>query len=153
VKRKQLGKKESREINSQIFSEFGISEFIDKKANAELIDDKFVYVDGSAKFFYIQDKIIPTLKSILQKNFLKKITVDMGAVKFVAGGADIMRPGIKNIEPEIKAGQIITIVDEKNQKPLAIGQALFSSEEMRSKDSGKVVKNLHYVGDEIWNTN
>lgn len=150
MKRKQLGKKEIKEINSQILSEFGISEFIDKKSNAELIDDKFVYIDGSAKFFYIQDKIIPTLKSILQKNFLKKITVDMGAVKFVAGGADVMRPGIKNIDPEIKAGQIIAIVDEKNQKPLAIGQALFNSEEMQKMNSGKVIKNLHYVGDEIW---
>ena len=74
----------------------------------------------------------------------------MPAVKFIANGADVMRPGIKEFD-NFKKNQIIIIVDETHQKPLAIGEALVSSEEMKSLDSGKVIKNLHHVGDKIWN--
>lgn len=152
MKRKQLSKKDIKDLNAKIETDFGISDCIDKKANAELVDDKFISIDNEIKFFYSEnkEKIIPTLKSILQDNFLKKITVDMGAVKFVTGGADIMRPGIVKIEEGISEGQIICIVDETHGKPLAIGEAVFSSEEMQAKDSGKVIKNLHYVGDDVW---
>jgi PUA domain protein len=45
---------------------------------------------------------------------------------------------------------LILIVDERHGKPLAIGLSLCSSEEMKTADRGKVVKNLHYVGDRIW---
>ena len=42
------------------------------------------------------------------------------------------------------------IIDETHGKKLAVGIALFASNEMNSLNSGKVIKNLHYVGDEIW---
>ena len=74
----------------------------------------------------------------------------MGAVKFVINGADIMRPGITEIEDGINENDFIVIVDVNNQKSLAVGIALLNSEEMRSSTSGKVIKNIHYVGDEIW---
>ncbi|MCK5613932.1 RNA-binding protein [Candidatus Pacearchaeota archaeon] len=47
--------------------------------------------------------------------------------------------------------ELITIIDEKHNKPIGIGLALFSGKEMQRVTSGKVVKNLHYVGDKIWN--
>ena len=85
-----------------------------------------------------------------ERNVLKKITVDMGAVKFVVNGADIMRPGIVEIEEGILKDEFVAVIDKNNQKPLAVGIALFSSEEMKSMTSGKVIKNIHYVGDELW---
>ena len=74
----------------------------------------------------------------------------MGAIKFVINGADIMRPGITEIEEGIVKGDFVVIADEKNKNPLAIGIALYDSGEMKKITSGKVVKNIHYVGDEIW---
>ena len=43
------------------------------------------------------------------------------------------------------------IRDEKNGQPLAVGKALISSGEMIASNTGKAVKSLHHVGDDIWN--
>jgi len=74
----------------------------------------------------------------------------MGAIKFVASGADIMKPGVVAVDEGINKGDFIAIIDQKNQKPIAIGEALFDCHEMRKQESGKVIKNLHYVGDKLW---
>ena len=64
---------------------------------------------------------------------------------------DIMRPGITKIDPTIKKGEIIEIVDETHNRALAVGKALFNAEEMKKKTSGKVIKNLHTIKkDPVW---
>ena len=139
-----------KELNKEIES-YDIS--YHKKDQAVIVKDekhKLILVNKEPGFFYYQDKIVPTLKNLQKNSLLKKITVDMGAVKFVINGADIMRPGITEIEDGINENDFIVIVDVNNQKSLAVGIALLNSEEMRSSTSGKVIKNIHYVGDEIW---
>jgi PUA-domain protein len=126
---------------------------ISKKDNVVLIEDenyKIIRVNKEPYFFYYEDKLLPTLKLLQTNDLLKKITVDMGAIKFVVNGADVMRPGITKIQEGIEKGEAIVIVDENNQKPLSVGIALLSAEEMEAASSGKVIKNIHYVGDEIW---
>jgi PUA-domain protein len=126
---------------------------LSKKDQVVLVEDenqKLILVNKEPFFFYYEDKLVPTLKLLQTKDLLKKITVDMGAVKFVVNGADIMRPGITKIDADIKKEEAIVVVDENNQKPLAVGIALLSAEEMEKVSSGKVIKNIHYVGDEIW---
>ncbi|TFG08897.1 MAG: hypothetical protein EU539_01125 [Promethearchaeota archaeon] len=61
-----------------------------------------------------------------------------------------MAPGITYIHPEIKKGDIIQIVDETHKRALAVGKSLFNAEEMKNKASGKVVKNLHTINDDVW---
>ncbi len=139
-----------KELNKQI-EHYGIS--YHKKDQIVLLEDdkyKFILVNKKPEFFYYENKIVPTLKLLQQKEVLKKITVDMGAVKFVINGADIMRPGIVEIENGINEDDFIVIVDVNNKKPLAVGIALLNSEEMEKTTGGKVIKNIHYVGDEIW---
>ena len=152
MKKRQLSKSDIKELNEQLKQIYGLEEFLTKKDKVEVIEDLFVRVNEEPSFFYQDKEIIPTLKLILKNNFLKKITVDMGAVKFVASGADVMRPGIVRIEEGVNKDQIISIIDEKNQKPLAVGRAMFNSEEMQKLSSGKVIKNLHWVGDKVWNS-
>lgn len=123
---------------------------VTKKDHFELINDKIVLINHIPTFFIHEGKYIPTLKYLLEHPILKKITVDMGAVKFVVGGADIMRPGIVEIESEIKKDEAVVIIDINNKKPLAVGIALFSSAEMQDMKTGKVIKNIHYVGDDVW---
>jgi len=82
---------------------------------------------------------------------IPKIVVDMGAVPYVCKGADVMAPGVRTIKGEFEENSLILVVDERHGKPLAVGVALFGSEDMKALDSGKIVKTLHYVGDKLWN--
>ncbi len=124
----------------------------DKIESVQTEKYKLLVINDIISFFYYNNTILPTLKYLqTHPNILRHITVDMGAVKFVIKGADIMRPGITNIADNIAKEEFITIVDENNQKPLAIGIALLDTTEMQNATSGKVIKNIHYVGDEVWN--
>lgn len=112
--------------------------------------DKILYINNEPSFFYYNDKPVPTLKYLQHHDRLKKVVVDMGAVKFVVNGADIMRPGIVEITEGIVENEFVVIVDVNNQKPLAVGIALLDSVGMENQDSGKAIKNIHYVGDDLW---
>ena len=150
--RKQLSKSDIKKINQEIEEIYAIADFFEKKAKVELVKDEYeiITLDNEPCFFYLGGQIIPTLKLLLKNNFLKKVTIDMGAVKFIASGADLMRPGITEIEDGINKDDFIAIIDVNNKKPIAIGQALLDSEEMRATETGKVIKNIHYVSDKLW---
>ena len=81
----------------------------------------------------------------------KTVTVDMGAIKFITNGADIMSPGVLSAEKEIRPGDIVVVVDSNHKKPLAIGVSLITGMEMIKNTAGKAVETKHYVGDDIWN--
>ena len=144
MKIKTFSKSEIKELNASMPVE------LSKKDTVQRIDDKYIKVNGNVMFFFFEGKTIPTIKTLLSNNFLQKVTVDMGAIKFVISGADIMRPGIVAVE-EFEKDAIVAIIDENNKKPIAIGKALFSSEDLMKEEKGKSVRNIHYVGDEIWN--
>jgi len=121
----------------------GIIEIVELQDNREV-----VLVNKKPIAFRTQDGIFPTLFSI-EEIPLKRVIVDMGAVSHVAGGADIMAPGIVSTDEGISMGDCVVIVDERHGKALAIGLALVGGASMKGP-KGRVVKNLHHVGDEIW---
>ncbi len=145
-----LSKKVTKKINS-MFPSADIS----KSTKVEYVKDEdleVIFMENILSFFYTDKKLFPALKFIHGKeNDFKKITVDMGAVKFVCSGADIMRPGITHIDENILKDDTVIIIDEKNKKALAVGTALEDSEEMNKMKQGKAVKSIHFVGDKIWN--
>ncbi len=135
-----------------------------KKDQVELWQDKeknlkIYAVNNEPAFFHytyesgiIKKKmLLPTLKFLQKQLILKEIVVDMGAIKFVVKGADIMRPGITEIDGEIQEGEAIVIVDETHRKPISVGIAQITGERMQAETCGKVIKNIHYVGDKLWN--
>ena len=70
----------------------------------------------------INDDYLPFLN---QNNILEKfpnVMVDMGAVKFMCNGANVMRPGIKKYTEFVK-GDIICVIEESQHKFLAVGKA------------------------------
>lgn len=149
TKRKPLSKKEIKELNAKL-EPFGIS--FDKKERIEIVDDKYYFIDREMALFIYEDNIIPTLKWQLKNGIsLPKVTVDMGAIKFITNGSDVMRPGITDIPSDLDKSTIITIVDEQNKRPIVIGELMLSSNEIKETDSGKVIKNIHYIGDDMWN--
>jgi len=95
--------------------------------------------------------LFPTL--IFKEVFLllPKMVVDMGAVPHICNGADVMAPGVVRIDGNFNENDLLLIVDERHVKPLAIGVALFNFQAMKGLKHGKIVKNIHYVGDALWN--
>ncbi len=96
-------------------------------------------------------ELFPTLRFEAFFPIIPKIVVDMGAVPYVCKGADVMAPGVVAIEGEFEEKDFLLVVDERHRKPLAVGVALFSSEDMKTINHGKTVRTLHYVGDKLWN--
>jgi PUA-domain protein len=77
------------------------------------------------------------------------VTVDAGAVSFVSNGADVMRPGIVEADPDIAAGDLVAVDEESHGKFLAVGRARTGGDDMLG-DAGKVVDSIHHVGDELF---
>ena len=77
------------------------------------------------------------------------VMVDMGAVKFMCKGANVMRPGIKKYT-EFSKGDVVCIVEESQHKFLAVGKAVTDSSELDDMKKGEVIKNLHYISDKCW---
>ena len=127
-----------------------------KKANIELIQtekgDTLFVINKELKLWKTEDDgYIPVLTFLLNNKVkIKTIVVDMGAIRYVANGADVMRPGITQIDPAIKKNDIVQIVDETHDRAIAIGKAIYNAQEIEMRDSGKVIKNLHTIQDAIW---
>ncbi len=113
-------------------------------------DSEIIFVDGVAIAFRRKGELAPVLTNTSALDGLPRIVVDMGAVPHVVGGADIMAPGIRKVNGEFAESQFLVVVDEKHGKYLAVGKALVGSGPMAATKKGKVVENVHYVGDLIW---
>lgn len=120
---------------------------------AETVSQFNIYiVDKKPLLIEIDDWAFPTLRGAIARPFHgRRILVDMGAIPYVINGADIMRPGIVAISDDVKAGKPALVVDASHDKPLAVVLPLYDAEELRALEKGKAAKNLHYVGDELWN--
>jgi len=113
-------------------------------------DAEIIFVDGRPLAFQRKGELIPVLVNdeVLAK--FPRVVVDMGAVPHVTGGADIMAPGIRSVLGNFSSSQLVVIVDEKHDKHLAVGRSLLDSTALKQTRKGKVVENLHYVGDTVW---
>lgn len=151
---KTLSKSEIKEFNDKLLNLYG-REFFSKKDFMQIQDNPINHLRLNKEpiFFFVDDKLIPSLKLLLKNKFLKQITVDMGAVKFICNGADVMRPGITTIDSDIDRGEIVVVIDERNKTPLVVGESLYSTQELNELRDGRVIKNLHFIGDDKWNLN
>jgi len=123
---------------------------VDSLEEAEMEDGTIVYLSGDSIILARSGgDLFPTLRSPILDS-LPSIIVDMGAVPHICNGADVMAPGVVEVRGDFKAGGLVVVRDERHGKALAIGRALVDCEELRSLKRGKVVENLHYVGDRLW---
>jgi len=115
-------------------------------------------VDERRRLLYAEDlmlvevdsRIAPFLGFSEALETLPKIVVDSGAIPHICNGADVMRPGIVRFEESFKADDLVAVKEERYGKFLAVGVATVSSDEAESMGRGVVVRNLHYVGDKLW---
>jgi len=118
---------------------------------AETATTKIFLIEGKPFIANLKDMLLPTLLFDKTLQLLPKITVNMGAVPHICNGADLMAPGIVKIEENFNANDYVLVVDERHHRPLAIAIALTDSQTARNLQRGKIAKNIHYVGDSLWN--
>jgi PUA domain protein len=151
--RRRLRRKEIEKIADQLKDtlESDVFTFEDTVDMAEGRDYEIILVNGKILGFVMSEVPFLTVRGLLIYEANRRfVTVDMGAVPFVCNGADIMGPGIVEADGGIAKEDFVWIRDEKHMKPLAVGKALVSGEEMIKKIKGKTVKTILYVGDKLW---
>lgn len=125
-----------------------VLKIIDARGSSLVVGDEFIAIIKN-----IDDNKTVTLPFLAsQYSFLSlfpSVAVDMGAVKHICNGADVMRPGIVSMN-EFSKGAVVTVKDMKYSKYIAVGIALVSSNEAKEMNKGAVVQNMHYIGDEVW---
>ena len=152
-----MSKSEAREVALAIERALRSKRSFDSKARWEVVKlskSEVVYLlDGKPIAVEIPGgRLIPSIKALMDGVAeLPRVVVDLGAVRHVINGADVMAPGIVRVEGDFAKGDLVVVVDEKHGRPLCVGAALVDRSELASMSRGKVVENLHYVGDKLWN--
>jgi PUA domain protein len=131
-----------------------LKQIVKAKADVELILTEFaeIYlINGKPILAKLGENVFPTL---VFNEFLAsspKVFIDMGAIPHVCNGANVMAPGITRFDGEFKKGDFVLVADEKHGKSIAIGEIIYDEDAAKAATQGAVVKNVHFVGDRIWN--
>jgi PUA-domain protein len=146
-KRRSLKRKTAKKLVEELSSVFG--EIETERVESAMLGGVTVYLlDDVVEFVRDGDAIYPYLGGS-HVDGLPKVVVDMGAVPYVCNGADVMAPGIKDMDP-FDAGDLVVVRDVAHGKALAVGKALKSSSDIEKNRKGRAIENLHYVGDSLW---
>jgi PUA domain protein len=155
--RKFLSKKDKKQLQLKLSEIYGdtIEDLILKTDNLEeaRTDEGSLLLKGNKIWFFSHnDQLIPSIYC-LRDSYLKlpKIVVDVGAIRFITNGADVMAPGVVYFEENISKNEIVAIHEEKADTIIAVGSSLIDGHEFEKTKKGKVVKMLHYLKDHIWN--
>ena len=120
-----------------------------RNARVYCLDQARLVEIGGALVLDVGGTFLPFLGNTEMLARFPSVTVDMGAVKFMCNGANVMRPGIRECA-EFVQGQIVAVVEESQRKFLAVGRAVVSSSKVKGMKRGEVVKNMHYISDKYW---
>jgi PUA domain protein len=150
LKSNLISKSETSKILEQINSQWKIELPKQKNIKTHEVDEKGVIITGDGiTAVKIGDDILPFLDDIPILEKFPYVTVDMGAIKFVCKGANVMRPGITKFS-DFESGEIVCVIEESQKKFLAVGKAKMSSKELDGTSKGEVIKNMHYISDNFW---
>jgi len=81
-------------------------------------NDAQIIVGKGIKILKVNDEYIPFLSELQTLEKFPYVMVDMGAVKFMCKGANVMRPGIKKYS-EFQKDSIVCVIEESHHKFLA----------------------------------
>ena len=148
----RLRSKEAKSIIQSLQDSLGVNLSIFDEIETGEVGDFSVLIHENEIFgIMLRDQPFLTLRGLMAHVPTKRyVTVDMGAVRFVVNGADIMAPGIVDMDPGIEEGDMVWIRDVNNKKPLAVGIALADAPDIKGMGKGKAINNIHWVGDRLW---
>ncbi|MFM8658503.1 MAG: PUA domain-containing protein [Candidatus Nitrosotenuis sp.] len=149
MKSNLISKSETSEVLAQVAVQWKVE--LPKIKNLKIyeFEDGQIIVGEGLTAIKIGENYLPFLSDSVTLAKFPSVMVDMGAVKFMCNGANVMRPGIRSFG-EFEKGQIVCIIEESQKKSLAVGRALVSSQEMAQMNKGIVIENLHYISDKYW---
>ena len=152
MKSNLISKSETITLLETVSEKWGIECPKIKNLKVHQISDEAQIITGKGiKILKIYNDYLPFLSETDTLKKFPNVVVDMGAVKFMCKGANVMRPGIKKFT-EFEKDRIVCVVEESQHKFLAVGKAVVSSSELENMEKGEVVKNLHYISDKFWET-
>ena len=152
MKSNLISKSETSKILEQIKSQWKIELSKQKNIKTHDVNEKGVIITGDGiTAVKIGESILPFLDDIEVLEKFPYVKVDMGAIKFVCKGANVMRPGITKFS-DFESGEIVCVIEESQNKFLAVGKAEMSSKEAENASKGEVIKNMHYISDDFWET-
>ena len=150
MKSNLISKSETSKILEKIKSQWKIELPKQKNIKTHDVSEKGVIITGDGlTAVKIGENILPFLDDITILEKFPYVTVDMGAVKFVCKGANVMRPGVTKFS-NFESGEIVCVIEESQNKFLAVGKATISSKEAEVANKGEVIKNMHYISDDFW---
>ncbi|HIE47195.1 MAG: PUA domain-containing protein [Nitrosopumilus sp.] len=117
----------------------------------QITNDAQIIIGQGIKILKINDDYLPFLSETETLEKFPSVTVDMGAIKFMCKGANLMRPGIKKFT-EFDKDKLVCIIEESQHKFLAVGKSMVSSSELEEMQKGEIIKNMHYISDNFWET-
>lgn len=145
--------KEAREVAAAMLALFGSAIQWDGKL-VEAGDDqgfRIYFIDGVPTAFALEGRVMPTVRGLLAFPATSRfVTVDKGAIDFILRGADVMAAGIVGADPAIAAGEAVWVREEAHLRPLAVGLALMTGQEMAAAEKGRAVKSVHHLRDKLW---
>lgn len=138
-----LSNKEKKDIISKLPKDYEASK------KDEIKEANSIILKNNEKFLILKDnEFLPHLKSLPENSNYPSVFTDKGAIPFIAKGADLMKPGIREVKGEFEKGEIVIVRDENKEKAYAIGIAMLNSKEMKAQTSGKSLEIYHFIGDE-----
>ncbi len=150
MKSNLISKSETDDLLKQVSAQWKIE--IPKTKNLKvhrIMDNVQIFTASDIMILKIEETYLPFLSqtSLLEK--FPHVLVDMGAVKFMCNGANVMRPGIRS-HSEFDREQVVCVIEESQHKFLAVGKSLVPSSELETMEKGEVIKNMHYISDKYW---
>ncbi|KAG9013733.1 hypothetical protein FRB94_001295 [Tulasnella sp. JGI-2019a] len=172
-----LKNSERRKLRAQIVQDFNIQppEDGDLLVPEGLHSAKFitssdengtVYIDPSTSdplWFSIGKStgLIPTVYTLWKRPLLVCISTPAAAIEKIAGGADLMIPGVVSITPpdvhlpKLPKDALVSVTEYGKSVPLAVGQLTMTLRELtmvyaENDVKGKAVIVLHTFGDALW---
>ena len=150
MKSNLITKSQSNVILEQIKREWKLDIPKIKNLKEHQITDDSKLISGKEFMALVIDgRYIPFLSDKGSLVRFPSVTVDSGAIKFMCNGADVMRPGIKE-NTEFDKDEIVCVKEESHGKFLAVGLSIISSEEMKVMSKGRVLRNIHHISDQYW---
>jgi PUA domain protein len=121
------------------------------QASCEEPEEGVVFVHlGDMVFVKTGQTFVPFLGSAKSLALFPSVTVDEGAIRFMLNGADVMRPGMRELGDWGGPGRTVVVREEKKGRAIAVGVTMVSSDEARGMSKGVCLKNVHHVGDRYW---
>ncbi len=159
IRKRSLGRRESKRLREELTKKFPfLLQILPEKCVFEIgttkisgREIKITYYQGVPIVVELENKEFVTIEAVESFNLrIPRVTVDLGAIPYIAKGADVMAPGIVKIDAEAQEGNLVAVDDEKHHSIIAVGKLLLPPSKVKSDKRGKAVRVYHHVGDKVW---